>query len=393
MENIRQFDNNESLQYYTNMITSPSTPVDIWFNGLIRGRQYFLKCLITSTHAVASQKTTIPVSLMSVTKSDGNSTVFTVPSTVSTQCVSYNFTSNPGNSTKTALINYCQNQYSANGWSNGCVVCTDSDVSYMAPGLPNPTNTTCRANSTTTLRNLQGNSGNANENANENAKVNYTVLTLCPVPSPICSSDFSNGGKGYTDMITTLSGLNTASALKSALNIDNLAINTTSTSSDSTNPNITQISYTVDSPATQSGTMKFTVKLPAGATPLVCYWQIASTAPASFQALMSCTGNLCGKTKVNSNGSQVSVNANAFSYATNYNVYIGCVNDIPGAQRQTAVTPILTPFSFTEPSKEPVKNQTCKNGTLVVNNQTDCSAGFITYGFYVIMMMLALLFN
>jgi hypothetical protein len=91
--------------------------------------------------------------------------------------------------------------------NNGCVVCTDSGLTYRVPGLALPEESICVAPKTTTLRFLDtaasaSTTGTTTASANPTTTTagdiiipvteNKTVLfSVCAVASPACTSDVS----------------------------------------------------------------------------------------------------------------------------------------------------------------------------------------------------------
>merc|ERR1712151_1160754 len=133
----------------------------------------------------------------------------TPTSVTRTQCVQYYFTSDPGQATKIAMVNYCQKLFSATGYdASGCVVCTDSDLTYTSPGLQLPTNLTCTASATKSrLRFLQTADTTNNSTiltpTDAADKVNPITFSVCPVQHPVCKTDVS-GNKLYSDYFDQL---------------------------------------------------------------------------------------------------------------------------------------------------------------------------------------------
>jgi hypothetical protein len=180
------------------------------------------------------------------------------------------------------------------------------------------------------------------------------------------------------------------------LNIVNAAVRSVTTYSDATAPTISTDTLKITSVTTSlSGLIKFKATF---TNPLKCYYQIstsASTSAPTFDTLMNCKDALCGTFKPSSLGVDVSTsstNLKALTASTQYNIFVGCVNDIPYSQKRSTV---IAASSFTSPADTtttPV-NTTCPAGqTFNTTTNTCISSGFINFSFALI-MILALLFN
>lgn len=337
--------NNNYLQY-TSMYVKDQTPVDIVFSGLVRGMQYHLRCIATTTQADSTLRNSTSVNFEA---SPSNANVTITPSaSASTQCVQWQLLADLSAANRNTVVNYCQRLFSASGYfSSGCVICTFSDMTYNAPGLNLPTNVTCPTTTKTRLRFLQ-----AGSTTGTTTTTTTSTLTVCPVAHPICATDVPSS-KPYSDMVTQLANdLKTTALFKTNANIDGVQLNTTTPTviiSDSVTPDITKLTASVTSFAA-TGAVAWTASY---ASPLVCNWQISdSTTAPTFSALSGCTdASWCGKSKVGITTTTLQTsNLKAFTAGSTYNVYMGCTNDIPMAQRQSAVRSV---GSFTIPAVAP----------------------------------------
>lgn len=400
--------NTALLQYYTNFVNS-ATAFDILYTGLVRGQQYHMKCLIQSTQGDSTQRGSVSYSIENGTLSNTTVVPITPPSSIATQCVQYVFTTDPGNSTKVALVNYCQRLFSSSGYaSNGCVVCTSSDASYVTPGLSLPVNVTCTAAAVATnttkssLRFLDGTDSatvttTATNTTNMTNTTSYVTYSVCAVPYPICATDPNVGGKAYSDLINTLSGLTTSASIASAIVASStmvIPINSTSTFGDTSAPNMTFVTAAGVS-ANANGLVTWTSQTSSGYGPYVCYWKIqpsTSAAPA-FSDLTSCTSSWCGKTKANTLGVSTSTNTQsltAFTAGTSYNIYYGCYNDIPSPQMQSSVS-IAGTFNIASSNSNTGTTNSSTNGS--TNGTTPASSNFVNFSMMAVLMVLALIFN
>lgn len=375
------------LQFYTN-IASNLTPIDIVFSNLVRGQQYHLRCIIQSTNGDATKRSTSSVNIENYTPA-GTANVTTVniiPSvSQSTQCAQWQLLSDPGQSTRNAIVNYCQKLYSSAGWmNNGCIICTFPDLSYVAAGLSLPTNTTCPVATTTSrLRFLQSTTGSTINAATNTTASTPSSVTVCPVAHPVCATDVS-GNKSYQDYFNQLmTDLKTTALFKQTLNIDNVNLNANNpilTVKDIVVPDMTLLSSNVTS-FDATGALSFTANFP---TPVNCYWMLSSsTTVPSFATVQQCTDAAwCGSTVLSPMTTTVSTTTlKAFSQGSTYQIYMGCTNNVPFAQKLSNVVAAGT-FSIPAPVI-PINNN-------VTNSTT--AASFSQLSWMAICFVLAFLF-
>jgi hypothetical protein len=349
-DKIRSLDNvsDNLTRYYSSMFNTKSAS-DIVFSNLVRGQRYKLRCIISSTEGVVSQRTSAAVSIEQLAANNGTISQFIPTPVIKTQCVQYYFTSDPGQATKIAMVNYCQKLFSANGYSsNGCVVCTDSELTYTSPGLELPNNLTCTASATKSrLRFLQTapaadttnstvltpTTASSTVNPSLVNQSNPITFSICPVQHPVCTSDVS-GNKLYSDYFNQLIADTTTAALFSKnLGIVNVPVNTTLITTDLVAPDISKSFEVSINSINSNGLIVFNAKYTSA---LRCSWQIAdsSAAPATGSAINSCTdAQWCGKnfqvgTLVSNAASDIN-NLKAFSSGKSYALYFACYNDVP----------------------------------------------------------------
>ena len=386
--------NTPLLQFYSNIIAS-SNPINIIFTGLVRGLQYHIRCNIQSTQGDPTLRTSSNATLEYYTSvSTSNSTNINIMPVVpqATQCAQFQFTSEPGQSTRNAITNYCQRLYSTPGWwKNGCIICTDSAMQYYAPGLMLPNSTYCNVTTapksrlrfldTTTTATTSTTINPANVTA-----YNPAVHSVCPVAHPICATDVS-GSKNYNDYFTQLiTDLKSTDSFKATLSIINVPITQpTIIVTDNVAPDLTKLNFAITSSA-KTGSVSWTASYSAGA--VVCYWQISAgtnSAAPTFNSVKGCTDpSWCGMFKSSNNTQTYSTNANnlkQFSASTSYTVYLACQNDIPYAQKMSVVQAVGT---FTIPPDTVTPPPT---------NTTTTSSSFVSISITYFVFLLALLFN
>ena len=399
---IRKFDNvSDNLSSYYSAMFNTKTKSDIYFKNLVRGQRYKLRCIISSTEGVVNQRTSAAVSIEELAANNGTVSQFIATPVTKTQCVQFYFTSDPGQATKIAMINYCQKLFSATGYSsNGCVVCTDSDLTYTSPGVSLPSNLTCSASATKSrLRFLQTTttttdtknttiltptSASSNVNPSLVNQSNPITFSVCPVQHPVCTSDVS-GNKLYSDYFDQLiADTRTTALFNKNLGIVNVPVNNTLTVTDLIAPDISKNFVSEVTSINANGLIVFNAKFTSA---LRCSWQIAdsSAAPATGTAITTCTDSQwCGsKLKVGtlvSNAATDINNLKAFSSGKSYALYFACLNDVPYSTSVSNVysIPLSIPNNVTPPTPVPV------------TPSQPTSAGFNIFS-YAILLILALL--
>jgi len=391
-------------RYYFSMFNT-KTASDIVFDNLVRGQRYKLRCIISSTEGTLNSRTSAAVNIEQLTSVNGTVYQFIPSIPTKTQCVQYYFTSDPGQNTKIALINYCQKLFSGSGWSqSGCIICTDSGLTYTSPGLALPTNLTCIANlAKSKLRFLQTTNTTTPLTPANNSTVltpttagssvnpslvnqsNPITFSVCPVQHPVCSSDVS-GNKLYSDYFNQLiADTKTTALFNINLGIVNVPVNNTLIVNDNIAPDISK-NFTLNILSLNAnGLVQFSASYTSA---LKCSWQIAdtSTAPVSGAAIDSCNDTQwCGK-NVNfgtlvSNTSTDGNNLKAFTPGKSYSLYVACYNDVPYS---TSISNVInTPLSISNPVT-PATPTSTTNTTLIPS-----SADFSSFN-YAILLILAL---
>ena len=299
------------------------------------------------------------------------------------------------------MVNYCQKLFSATGYeTNGCVVCTDSELTYTSPGLELPNNLTCTATATKSrLRFLQTAPADTTNNSTvltpttaEEAvnpslvnQSNPITFSVCPVQHPVCNSDVS-GNKLYSDYFDQfIADTKTPALFNKNLGIVNVPVNNTLIVTDLIAPDISKDFIVQVTSINSNGLIVFNAKFTSA---LRCSWQIAdsSAAPATGSAITSCTDTQwCGRNfqvgTIVSNAASDINNLKAFSPGKSYGLYFACFNDVPYS---TSVSNIFqTPLSVPNNNATPVTPTT-------PTNTTGESAGFTVFS-YAILLILALL--
>ena len=397
---IRKFDNvSDNLSSYYSSMFNTKTKSDITFKNLVRGQRYKLRCIISSTEGQINQRTSAAVSIEELASNNGTISQFIPTPVTKTQCVQYYFTSDPGQATKIAMVNYCQKIFSSTGYSsNGCVVCTDSDLTYTSLGISLPNNLTCSASATKLrLRFLQTTDPNTNSNStiltptSASSNVNPSLVnqsnpitfSVCPIQHPVCTSDVS-GNKLYSDYFDQLiEDTKTTALFNKNLGIVNVPVNNTLTVTDLVAPDISKNFLAEVTSINPNGLVVFNTKFTSA---LRCYWQIAdsSAAPATGTAITTCTDTQwCGsRLKVGtlvSNAATDINNLKAFSSGKSYALYFACLNDVPYSTSVSNIYPIplSIPNGGVTPPISPI-NPTTTNPS---------SSGFNVFSYAIILIL------
>jgi hypothetical protein len=393
------------LQFYSNLVTATS-PIDVVFSNLVRGMQYKMRCIATTTHTDATLRTSVSNNYESFPGTGANTTAVNIVPSVSvpTQCAQWQFLADPGTAAKNAIVNYCQKVYSSPGYAaNGCVACTFSDMSYTVTGVTLPVNITCATTTAKTrLRFLQTSTGTTTPATgatttttpaaatNTTTPVITTTVTVCPIPHPICATD-AVSGKTYADFFAQFTGdLKTSALIATNLGVAGTVLNTSTpiiTVTDAVAPDATKLTVAVTSSAA-TGAASWTATFP---TPVQCFWQITdSTTAPTYSALSGCTdASWCGKSKVGVSATTISTTSlKAFTAGSTYQIYMGCTNDIPMAQKTSAVRAV---GSFTIAAAPAPTTPTTPTNTTTTNT-TSGSANFISFSMMAIFLLFGLLF-
>jgi hypothetical protein len=401
--------NSQIQQLYSGVFTEKSGQ-DIIYKGLIRGQRYKMECIIESVQGEKTLRTSTSGIIDKYVML--NETLDIMPTYPQpTYCAQFLFYNDPGQETKVSIIQYCQRLFTTSGWTNnGCIVCTDSSLSYIIPGVKLPKENVCLAPSKN-LRNLQetlnpnpdlsGNTNNNNQGNSTNTpsgnptptNVNDTVIpvtvtenktilfSVCAIASPACESNVS-GNRLYTDIFKQLTAdLGSQNQIKTTLNIINAQVNTINTYDDTTNPDLTNVRVTVTGNLISTATLTATSPIP-----IKCYFQLTTAASApTFDDIQSCTTNMCGIIKPSQYGHTVNVALDNIQTGM-INIFIGCSNDIPYSQKRTQVVAINT-FNTVVGDKAIVSNNsTCGNG-----NETCIGSDFFEMKFMLYVLLLLLI--
>jgi len=355
------------------------------YNGLVRGLKYHMRCLIESTQGDTKLRTSNNVNLEDYqqTGSNDSTTIPIMPTAPqSTTCVRFNFESEPGDVTRTAIINHCQRVFSAPGWeNNGCIICVKPDLTGVSEGLAFSENTTCvKSSSKRRLRFLQGSSEEPSPKSGDSIVDVAAFLTVCAVPDKICPTD-ATGNKTYNDYITQFrTDLSSNKSFKDNLNIDNVLLSNTDLVTDAEAPDMTKL---VIGELTNAIDGSWSVELSID-TASKCYWQLSDGAQPSFKDIKNCTDpSWCGSVQLGPKKTKVKTDKlKAFSKGTTYNAWAACNNDVPNASKDSVVVSVGK-FT-TEADQSPVSP---------VDPVTPVSAGFINASIFGLLLIIALIFN
>jgi hypothetical protein len=313
----------------------------------------------------------------------------------------FTFISDPGDVARKAIVNYCQYLYSSAGsagwYNNGCIICMDYPTTYNAFGTDwsyaklftscsstkaksklrfladaATTGTTTTKDSTT-----QTATGQVIPNTIYNSAV---VLSVCPVPYPICATDVSQGSKSYADLFATIGNeLKTADKINTVLGIANVSVQTITTLTDAVAANISNVSIK-DIKGDASGNISWTA---SATTPYLCFFKtqaVADAAPTAEQ-IKSCTDTAkCGSVNVITTATTGKVSTTAALASGDYKVYFSCQNNVPYATQNSAVTSV----QFNVPAAS-------GGSSVITSPTTSINSNNLTFGWMLILALVALL--
>ena len=347
---------NKSLIQFYSSFYNDKIPSDIIFQNLVRGQKYKLRCLVQSTHADETIRKIASVNIENPIVIGTNDKVTSpiVPlDTVPTQCAKWNFLSDPGADTYIAMLNYCQNLFSAHGWSeNGCIICSNNDGSETVEGLSLPKDTICLSEKS--LRFLQS------PIIKQASNTIPSEFVICAVPHPLCKSDVSLFDNSYNDIFSKfVNNLKSRDLVSFNLKISNIKLDEKPVTifSDEVAPVLDKLEVFVSS-KNVNGFIKASIVSQAA---YKCYWMISTNEisnPPTFSTLESCMMEWCGNVRVSKYQNTFSTdlkNLKSFAEATIYNIFLGCYNDIPNPQKRSNVMSIGN-FSF--PNSTVIKDPT-----------------------------------
>ena len=395
--------NADNLTRYYMAMFNNKTPSDIVFDNLVRGQRYKLRCIISSTEGNPTLRTSTSVNIEQMSTTNGTSTLLMPSAVTKTQCVQYYFTSDPGQATKIAMVNYCQKLFSSSGWSqSGCIICADSGLTYTSPGLALPTNITCsstasksklrflQTSTTTAVANnttvITPTSAGTTVNPSGVNQSNPITFSICPLQHPICPTDVS-GNKLYSDYFSQLI-TDTKSTLlfNTNLGIVNVPVNNTLIVNDNVAPDISKNFVSQIISANPNGLVQFSASFPSA---INCSWQIAesSLAPASGALINQCVDSQwCGKGfyvgTLTVTSSTNSNNLKAFTSGKSYSLYLACSNDVPYSSSISNVValPLNLPAS-TVVTPTTITNTSTTNTTVVV------SSSYTVFNYAIILLL------
>jgi len=407
------FTPNPLYQWYTGYYPTITTIGTIVFSNLVRGMQYQLRCIASSTQVTTSARTTTAQTWATYT----NNVAIMTPVNITPACASFIFT---GTALTTAYmneaLNYCQQYFSASNsagvFNPACIVCSDSRGMYpTGVAFTAIANTTCPVNVTAwkssklrflsskrsvqndnvAVRRVLQNTTNGTNTTNSTNNTTPAVVTytynLCPVQNPVCAYDtIGAAGTVYATQLSNFIGtLNTASGWQTLTGAKNLPITSTLTLSDLVVPTI---NFTATAPIWQWSNLNpaywnLTIYNP---TQVFCWWmQGATNTSLTITQIQACNSSLvnCGNVSITSSGAMISnTQAVAPSWSTDENIWFQCVNNIPQSSKFANITSGYWWNTGPQPGTANTTTNTTTNTTSnTTTNKTNNSAGsYIAYG-------------
>jgi len=356
---------------------SSNSSVISW-NNLVRGMQYKMRCIAQSTQFNELERSSATLQFDVFTSSSGSSKPITVSPPLTASCVTYSFPTNPSNSTKQALLNYCQNFFSIipnpNTPTNSnpaCIVCVDSDKNFTT-GWTFTNNTQCIAPSV--KRFLQSSSG-----SNSPASSSNLVYSVCPIQDLLCDNDNVTLIKSYNSYfaIDYYNSLKSSDDFKMILNISNVSIVGSTTVNDA-NPPLVTLTTSAGVFKAQTGDWSIVLSNP---TTVSCYWKLVgnytTVVTPSLGEIVSCSStSACGNNIIVYSGTKITANSTNLVPLTQqyYSLFMVCYNYIPNAQMSSTVMNSWTFTTGVGPSSLNINNSTNQSGTNGTNSTNGTSS-------------------
>lgn len=391
---------------YVNYINSFDM-VKIIFNGLVKAKNYKIRCLAQSTEADLTKRIILASQFSNFTNYPNTTLIATPPLSVTTQCVQYSFNSDPGVTVRQALVNYCQQLFLINATysTNGCMVCSNTDLNYTVPGLslPNPQSINCVPPASLRLlepglkddKIITEDSQNTKEMRILQSNNSLVNITVCFFQNPLCSTEYTQG-YNLTQILNSMKyDLNTTIKFNTKLLISNVPINSFGPIliNDTSPPNITAMNGTVIQ-VNNTGTVMWSLASPLNYS-LGCYWKLAlsnDSIPDKL-AVSQCLDPIwCGYNIVTPAPKTFSVSSitNPFTPNTNYTIYYICNNNIPYSQNLSNVTASLLFYVPPLPSPMP-SNVTLPTNISSLSNNTTLSVTYLqnlNYEYIILVLLL-----
>lgn len=386
-----------NVKYYSNYYASTKiiNPDKIVFSDLVRGQTYNLKCIFRSTQAKESDRS--QASILFQNFALGNSTVSIKPKeTEPTQCAQFSF-DNTNWSLPSALaklmIDKCQRLFTVNGWSkNGCVNCVDSTITYINTGMTFPGDISCLVPAKSKLRFLHDNN---TTRITQSTSSNIAFFSVCVVPTPLCATDV-NTPKTLSEILDTefIQGLKSPSQFMTTFGsvAANVPVVNVVKLVDDFAPDITKLNHYLVS-KDKTGAFAFILSYNDNGKTIKCSYRIA-TAKQTFSTISSCSDvSRCGSNLISTANLTITSfysSMKQFEYETLYYIYVGCMNNVPYAQKFTDIISVGN-FTFKSPLDVPTTNTSvCQNATKI---WPDCSSSCIEFGYFAILIIFAILLN
>ena len=367
-------------KYYQGYFGSLNSTI-LWFNNLVRGQQYKMKCVSSSTQSNIALRSTDQVTFDIFTPS---STSIIVSPPLTPSCVTYIFSSNPSNSLKQSMLNYCQNFFSIMPNINSpinsnpaCIKCIDSDLN-LTIGWNFTNNTNCLIpklkdrllKSSSNKRFLQSSPTSNND------KLTQFPYVVCPIQDLVCGYDNVTIVKSYNSYFSNdfFNSLKTPNDFLIVLNQSNVIINQTFIVTDA-NPPVIVLTTSAKSYKSFTGEWSVVVSNP---TITQCYFKMYGnlTKPAipSSNDIKNCIDiSVCSMNIILNSGTKITSNPNnlvVFNQSYYYCLYMVCYNYIPNAQNASNVTEV---WSFSISNSNNSNSNSSTNNTTILSNNSNCT--------------------
>jgi len=298
-------------------------------------------------------------------------------------CVKFNYKSEPGEATRSAVMRYCQKTMNKDGWKeSGCVICASPDKKNTVDGVEFAKDIECVQPSASRLRRLRFLDEKTDDKSDEKTDDDSDEKTVekpgatqdvCAFPSPICETDPNE----FAQTIATFTEeLKDGDGFKEHLAIDDVNITSPpEVLSDDTIPNIEDLKAEGGENKPETGEASINV---SSAKKMLCYYKLTQTTPPTFTDLMQCAteDKSCHKETTEEAAKKISLKKGDKFAPGKYHIYVGCTNDMPNSTKKTEMKSIYD-FEIEKTSEDEPSD---------VNPQP-ISAGFINASFAILMIL------
>lgn len=310
------------------------------FTNLMKNTRYKIKCIVQTTQSQLKQRTQLIIEILKFNQKEDsgffNLKDISTTKMPPTNCLQFRFQKRLGNIVRDALINYCQNFYKS---YNGCIICLDN-TKRNSLGINPGTYYGCNiGEGNKNIQIIDENNiidGPLFQKDSNNAEI--SIFTMCPIQDLFCPTSLSNEDYNKSTY-TLLQNISSDSMISINVRLPFLQLQEIKVLSDLDIPDINNMSLNINS-YNEMGFYSFTVSNPKQ---VYCYYAIFMTntlfTPIEDDVIKCNDPSRCGKARINSVSSIISISTNDMRIFQNgnYSIWFICLNDIPNPVRRSTV--------------------------------------------------------